>query len=396
MRTSKRLANAAPRRPRCPRGFVNGLLVLAVLVAALSGACESPLPPDENPHAPKSCDSVPEQMVPVGGSASVRVCFSDENGDPVSLSARSSRGAVAVVAADDSTVTVAGVHPGTATVTVTATDPGGLSGTVSFSVWVPTVVRLTDGVSPAWSPDGSRIAFARWLQGTFDGSIFVMNADGGDVTRLTHTTVDFDPVWSPDGSRIAFMSGRGDNSEIYVVNADGSGTTNLTDSPGFDGNPAWSPDGTRIAFMSRRDGNREIYVMNADGTGATNLTDNPSADMNPAWSPDGTRIAYNSFPAGNGDIYVMNADGTGVTRLTSHPRSEVFPAWSPDGAQIAFRSLSNNGPPLSVSVVNADGSGAANLALDAYGPAWSPDGQRVAFTCHGDICLVDLSERERR
>ena len=109
-----------------------------LLVTVLAGACENPL-------APVSCGSVPEQTVlPVGASAHVRVCFTDENGDRVSLSARSSNGAVATVGTSGRTVTVTGIRGGTATVTVTARDPGGLLGTVSFSVWVPAIAQLTD------------------------------------------------------------------------------------------------------------------------------------------------------------------------------------------------------------------------------------------------------------
>ena len=83
---------------------------------------------------------------------------------------------------------------------------------------------------------------------------------------------DRSPAWSPDGSRIAFESFRDRNHEIYVMNADGSDVIQLTDNRGFDRSPAWSPDGSRIAFDSDRDGNDEIYVMNADGSGQTNLT----------------------------------------------------------------------------------------------------------------------------
>ena len=113
--------------------------------------------------------------------------------------------------------------------------------------------------------------------------------------------------------RIAFVSGRDGDSEIYVMNADGSGVSRLTDNPGRDWNPRWSPDGGRIAFTSDRDGDSEIYVMNADGSGVSRLTDNSADDHNPSWSPDGGRIAFNSDRDGGWEIYVMNADGSGVT-----------------------------------------------------------------------------------
>ena len=243
------------------------------------------------------------------------------------------------------------------------------------------VTRLThnrrwDG-SPAWSPDGRRIAFVsdrhvgsiRSLRGggwsIASGShrdgrgvdIYVMNADGSDVTRLTHDggnvyrvnadgsyvlSYTYDggsaPAWSPDGRRIAFHSDRDRpyDYNIYVMNADGSDATQLTHNDDDDWDPAWSPDGQRIAFVSDHDGDSEIYVMNADGSDVTQLTHNDDDDWDPAWSPDGQRIAFVSDHDGDSEIYVMNADGSDVTQLTHNDDDDWDPAWSPDGQRIAF------------------------------------------------------------
>ena len=209
MHHSNRPANAAPRRFRRPLGSSTGLSALVVLGAVLSGACENPL-------APVSCGPIPDQTIPVGKSVGLRVCFTDENGDRVSLSAKSSRSGVAVVGTSGSTVTVTGRSGGTATVTVTARDPGGLLGTVSFSVWVPAIVQLTDdcGYFPVWSPDGTRLAFlskrhfaCRWGWGLGLG-VYVMNADGSGANQPhgRHGVYSQGSLaWSPDGSRIAFM-----------------------------------------------------------------------------------------------------------------------------------------------------------------------------------------------
>jgi len=182
--------------------------------------------------------------------------------------------------------------------------------------------------SPAWSPDGSRIAFVSYQYEKEE--IYVMNADGSEVTNLTNNRApDYDPAWSPDGSRIVFSSDRSGNGDIYVMNADGSGVTSITNSPAHDYDPAWSPDGSRIAFSSDRSGNYDIHVMNADGSGVTSITNNPSRDDDPAWSPDGSLLAFSSDRSGNRDIYVMNADGSGVTSITNNPADDYEPAWSP-------------------------------------------------------------------
>jgi len=235
--------------------------------------------------------------------------------------------------------------------------------------------------NPAWSPDGSRIAFVSsrdnpvpsCFEPPCNFEIYVMDADGSGVTRLTNSaaTVDDGPTWSPDGSKIAFRR----SGDIYVMNAGGSGQTNLTNDPASDFLPAWSPDGSKIAFVSHRDDNWEIYVMNAIGSGVTRLTNNPAPDFNPAWSPDGARIAFESerddFVA---EIYVMNADGSGVTRLTNNPAIDIAPAWSPDGTKIAFQTARDISD-FEIYVMNPDGSQPVNLTDDPEnntGPDWQP------------------------
>jgi Tol biopolymer transport system component len=220
-------------------------------------------------------------------------------------------------------------------------------------------VRLTNNAvsdsDPNWSPDGKKLAFTsdRASFGTSD--IFIMDAkdeinnvgdpvpdgNGDNLIRLT-TDPKFDssPAWSPDGSKIAFESTRHDIfGEIYVMDAAPEGPSNqparLTDNTVADSGPDWSPNGSKIAFASERDGNRNIYVMNApDGSEPKRLTKKAAGDFDPAWSPDGTRIAFRSDRGGGDpDVFVMKARPESKKNrpknLTNNGVFESEPDWQP-------------------------------------------------------------------
>jgi Tol biopolymer transport system component len=219
--------------------------------------------------------------------------------------------------------------------------------------------------SPAWSPDGRKLAFSD----ANDGAIYTINVDGSRRHRLADT--GWAPAWSPDGHRVAFQRG---GTQIYVIAAHGTHLQRLTSTQGADGQPLWSPEGQRICFIRdvSRLSNWEIYVIRVDGSGLRRLTWNGQHDEEQAWSPDGTRIAFESHRLRNSELtthlYVVSADGGPARRLTRNPGAEGTPAWSPDGRRLAFVYKED------VYAINADGSGMRRITrnADAASPTWRP------------------------
>ena len=129
---------------------------------------------------------------------------------------------------------------------------------------------------PAWSPDGSQIIF------TSGSDIVTMNLDDPKGSRAVISS-GRDPSFSPDGTRITFARWVGEAFDVFVADADGSNELRLTTNPAPDWNPVFSPDGAKIAFASYRDANWEIYTIRIDGTDLQRITDNPASDYLPAW-----------------------------------------------------------------------------------------------------------------
>ena len=230
---------------------------------------------------------------------------------------------------------------------------------------------LTQGSDPSWSPDGQRIAFWRFQNGWASG-IYVMNADGSNITRVTLD--GYQPTWSPDGKQLAFGCGG-----ICVVNVDGSGRRSVTP-PGFvnayqdcvkDSDPSWSRNGviafTRwpdygvpnarclsllTALMFPFDFWTEIWLVEPDGTNLRSIKNAEGDALTyagwPAWSPDGSQLAF--YTGGIGYDAIAIVDGYGFEVREVKRRSPVNweeflggPDWSPDGKRIVFGSAANWG-----------------------------------------------------
>ena len=269
-------------------------------------------------------------------------------------------------------------------------DPGPGAGPRALEAGGPSqLAYLTYGVEPGVAPGRSL---------GHDAQIGVMASTGtGERVLGEEGALDASPAWSPDGARIAFVSARGGGApHVWTAAPDGTDARQLTSGAGADLDPAWTPDGERIVFSRAGSrGGRSLFVVGADGRDLERLTGRGTEDVSPAVAPDGRALVFSraapapsrssarSIRATNEDLYRLDLESRRLTRLTRSGAPERDAAFSADGRRLAF----SRGMPdfdSDVYVMDADGTGEATRLTRSAGPdrqpAWSPNGELIAFT----------------
>lgn len=245
------------------------------------------------------------------------------------------------------------------------------------------------------------------VQSERNAGLYVLNADGTVVGQLTTNGGDLLPAWALDGKTLAFLALRDQDHAanerfnlafhwfLYVVDADGKHLRRVTDTP-VGMRFQWSPNGKQFLFQSSYEDVRNrgtdgvlssaIYVIRADGTQQKRLTPIEDQSAFAVWSPDGRRIAFSSNRDGNHDIYVIGAGGEGLTRLTMDGADDTLPLWSPDGRWIAFASRRVAAP--GVYLMQANGSQQRLVFGDGWPVAWSAASEQLLVASDSAVFLV--------
>ena len=209
----------------------------------------------------------------------------------------------------------------------------------------------------------------------------VADADGfNPQTVVASNEPIISPAWSPDGTRLAYVSFEGKKPVVYVQSLVTGGRQAVANFWGSNSAPAWSPDGRRLAVVLTKDGGSQIYLISADGSGAPQrLTHSSAIDTEPNFSPDGQLLLFTSDRGGSPQIYGMSARGGDVRRLTFEGTYNVSPRFSPDGKSFTF--IQRNGGRFNVAIQDLATRQVQVLTDGAVdeSPSFAPNGRLILY-----------------
>lgn len=220
-----------------------------------------------------------------------------------------------------------------------------------------------------WSRQGDAIAYMSYFSGQA-GIYYVDLSNGAKVPIYTEGTLNISPAFHPDGGRVAFASSVDANVDLFVCERVCEEPTRITRSRAIDTNPQWSPEGDRLAFTSSRSGRPHVYVMNADGSNVRRISFEGDYNEGASWHPDGNQVVYASRESNRFRVAVTDLVSLETRIVAASPRqSYEEPTFSPDGTKIAF--TVRRGREAQIHVMNADGSDRRQLTYE--GSNWAPD-----------------------
>jgi TolB protein len=227
-------------------------------------------------------------------------------------------------------------------------------------------------MSPAWSPDGARMAYVSFQNKK--PILFVQNlsASKQPAPVANYRGSNSAPAWSPDGRQLAAVLTKDGTSQVYLMNTDGTNLRRITFSDAIDTEPFFTPDGQSIYFTSDRGGSAQIYRMPAGGGEPVRVTFEGDYNVSPRVSPDGKILAYISRVSGRFQLMAMDLDSKQVQTLTDGPRDES-PSFAPNGRIVLYATDVDNRGVLAA--VSSDGRFKQRLgiqAADVREPSWGP------------------------
>lgn len=226
-------------------------------------------------------------------------------------------------------------------------------------------------ISPAWSPDGKRLAYVSFESGK--PVVYMQTLSTGQRVPIANFKGNNSaPAWAPNGQQLAIVLSRDSISQIYTINADGSGLRRVMRSPLIDTEPQYTPDGGSLIFTSDRGGSPHIYRVPVSGGDAQRITFNGNYNISPAISPDGNNLVYVTRRNGAFRIAIQNM-GSGAEQLLTAGPDDESPSFAPNGMQILYSSVQGGRSVLAVTSVD----GRVRQTLSALNgkvrePTWGP------------------------
>jgi TolB protein len=237
-------------------------------------------------------------------------------------------------------------------------------------------------------------------RGAFDTRIaYVTEQRSGGTSRYALNVADSDgfnpqvvleskapivsPAWSPDGLRLAYVSFEGRRPRIFIQNLSTGTRQVIAAFPGLNGAPAWSPDGKRMAMTLSKDGNAEIYVMDIDTRRLRRLTVGAAIDTEPAWAPDGKSLVFTSDRGGTPQVYRIPATGGQAKRLTFDGKYNSRATFAPDGKSLAL--VHGNKGTFRTAVLDLENNALRVLTKTTLdeSPTFAPNGSMILYATSG-------------